>query len=127
MRARAVQINSHYYSASFDECLYVLLNWPGVWNLETASAVLHPGPRRGRPCPANTLPVYRFFDNRRDANHRYTVDLSVRRAMINRAWAPEGTGATRGVLLADLTHALAFARASSPSSSGPRGRAPPTP
>ena len=45
-------------------------------------------------CPAKTLPVYRFFDNRRDANHRYTVDLSMRRAMINRAWAPEGSGRT---------------------------------
>jgi hypothetical protein len=38
------------------------------------------------------LPVYRFFDNRRDANHRYSVDLSVRRAMQNRAWASEGSG-----------------------------------
>jgi hypothetical protein len=36
--------------------------------------------------------VYRFFDNRRDANHRYTVDLSLRRAMINRQWIPEGPG-----------------------------------
>jgi hypothetical protein len=38
--------------------------------------------------------VYRFFDNRRDANHRYTVDLSVHRAMQNRSWVAEGT---RGV------------------------------
>ena len=54
--------------------------------------------------PRDTLPVYRFFNNRRDANHRYTVDLSVRRAMINRAWVPEGTGSeARGVLLVDLT------------------------
>jgi len=36
--------------------------------------------------------VYRFFDNRRDANHRYTVDLSVRRAMQNRQWVSEGAG-----------------------------------
>ncbi|MBA3505804.1 MAG: hypothetical protein H0T80_08510, partial [Betaproteobacteria bacterium] len=35
----------------------------------------------------------RFFNNRRDANHRYSNDLSVRRAMINRAWVPEGNGA----------------------------------
>ena len=43
-------------------------------------------------CPAGTLPVYRFFNNRRDANHRYSLDLSVRRAMSNRAWTAEGTG-----------------------------------
>ena len=48
---------------------------------------------KGR-CPDNTLPVYRFFDNRRDANHRYTVDLSVHRAMQNRSWVAEGA---RGV------------------------------
>jgi hypothetical protein len=31
------------------------------------------------------------FSNRRDANQRYTVDLSLRRAMINRQWVPEGS------------------------------------
>jgi serine protease len=88
----AVQINSHWYSASLDECITVLLNWPGIWNLETAQAFWVQVPDANGNCPANTLPVYRFFNNRRDANHRYTVDLSVRRAMENRAWAPEGTG-----------------------------------
>ena len=39
-----------------------------------------------------TIPVYRFFNNRQDANHRHTPDLSVRRAMINRGWVPEGNG-----------------------------------
>ena len=88
----AVQINSHWYSANLDECLAVLLNWPGIWNLETAQAFWVQVPDSSGNCPANTLPVYRFFNNRRDANHRYTVDLSVRRAMQNRAWAAEGTG-----------------------------------
>lgn len=88
----SVQINSHYYSANFDECLFVLLNWPGVWNLETASAFYIQVPDSNGKCPAKTLPVYRFFDGRRDANHRYTVDLSVRRGMSNRSWLPEGKG-----------------------------------
>ncbi|MFO1399059.1 MAG: S8 family peptidase [Burkholderiales bacterium] len=88
----AVQINSHWYSANLDECIAVLLNWPGIWNLETAQAFWVQVPDSSGNCPANTLPVYRFFNNRRDANHRYTVDLSVRRAMQNRAWAAEGTG-----------------------------------
>ena len=40
-----------------------------------------------------TVPVHRFFDGRVDANHRYTIDLSVFRSMINRGWAVEGAGA----------------------------------
>ena len=87
-----VQINSHWYSAVAQECLFVLLNWPGIWELEKADAFFIQVPDEMGGCPAKTLPVYRFFNNRRDANHRYTVDLSVRRAMGNRAWAPEGYG-----------------------------------
>lgn len=85
-------INSHYYSANFDECLAVLLNWPGVWELETASAFYIQVPDADGHCPQHTLPVYRFFNARQDANHRYTVDLSVRRGMNNRAWVAEGMG-----------------------------------
>ena len=58
----------------------------------TATAFYVQVPDAKGKCPSNTLPVYRFFDNRRDANHRYSVDLSVRRAMNNRAWVPEGSG-----------------------------------
>jgi serine protease len=87
-----VQINSHYYTANQEECLFVQARWPGIWNLEQTDAFYIQVPDFAGNCAAGTLPVYRFFNNRRDANHRYTVDLSVRRAMINRAWAPEGHG-----------------------------------
>ncbi len=89
----SVFIDSHYYSADFNECLTVLLRWPGVWQLETASAFYVLVPDGAGRCPAGTLPVYRFFNNRRDASHRYSLDLSVRRAMNNRAWTAEGKGA----------------------------------
>lgn len=89
-----VQINSHYYSANQAECQFVQANWPGIWTLEQTDAFYVQVPNAAGKCPDQTLPVYRFFNNRRDANHRYTVDLSVRRAMLNRAWAPEGTGPT---------------------------------
>jgi serine protease len=92
-----VQINSHYYTADSTECQFVLARWPGVWNLETAAAFYIQVPDTVGACPDGTLPVYRFFNNRRDANHRYTVDLSIRRAMINRGWVPEGTGPTSDV------------------------------
>jgi serine protease len=85
-------INSHFFSASGSECQFVLTHWPGTWYLETPSAFYIQVPDRNGNCPADTLPVYRFFNNRNDANHRYTVDLSVRRAMLNRAWVPEGNG-----------------------------------
>jgi serine protease len=85
-------INSHYYTASASECAFVQSRWAGVWQLETQAAFYVPVPDAGGTCPAGTLPVYRFFDNRNDANHRYTVDLSVRRGMINRGWVPEGAG-----------------------------------
>jgi serine protease len=85
-----VLIDSHYYSANTDECLAVLLKWPGIWNLETGAAFYIQVPDGKGRCPESTLPVYRFFDNRRDANHRYTVDLSVQRAMHNRQWVAEG-------------------------------------
>ncbi|MEO8346337.1 MAG: S8 family peptidase [Betaproteobacteria bacterium] len=83
-------INSHFFSASAFECQFVLTHWPGTWRLETPSAFYIQVPDVQGNCPDGTLPVYRFFNNRNDANHRYTVDLSVRRAMLNRGWVPEG-------------------------------------
>jgi serine protease len=87
-----VLIDSHFYTASASECLFVQQHWPGVWLFESPAAFYVLLPDAFGNCPAGTLPVYRFFDNRQDANHRYTVNLSVRRAMINRKWVPEGTG-----------------------------------
>jgi serine protease len=85
-------INSHFFSASAFECQFVLTHWPNIWYLETPASFFIQVPDEQGNCPVGTLPVYRFFNNRNDANHRYTVDLSVRRAMLNRAWVPEGTG-----------------------------------
>ena len=89
-----MHINSHFFTADPAECQFVLSHWPGVWELENGAAFWIEVPDAAGSCPASRIPVYRFFNNRRDANHRYTVDLSVRRAMLNRAWAPEGTGET---------------------------------
>ena len=85
-------IDSHFFTAFADECNFVIAHWPGVWLLESRAAFyVLPADGAGN-CRAGTLPAYRFFDNRSDANHRYTIDLSVRRAMLNREWAPEGIG-----------------------------------
>jgi serine protease len=88
----AQQIDSHWFSADPVECGAVLALGPH-WVLETSAAFWVEMPGVDGQCRAGTLPVYRFFNNRRDANQRHTVDLSVKRAMINRAWVPDGKGA----------------------------------
>jgi subtilase family protein/uncharacterized protein DUF5648 len=89
---RSPLIDSHFYSANPSECQFVQTHYAGAWVLENPAAFYVLQPDASGACPAQTAPVYRFFDNRNDANHRHTVDLSVRRAMINREWAAEGTG-----------------------------------
>jgi serine protease len=89
----AALIDSHYYTASASECQFIQAHWPGIWTLERAAAFYVLLPDATGSCAAGTLPVYRFFNNRQDANQRHTVDLSVRRAMLNRAWVPQGVGA----------------------------------
>jgi hypothetical protein len=86
----AALIDSHYYTASPAECQFMQTQYPGTWTLERAAAFYVLPPDATGACAAGTLPVYRFFDNRQDANQRHTIDLSVRRAMINRAWVPQG-------------------------------------
>ncbi|HUH93553.1 MAG TPA: S8 family peptidase [Casimicrobiaceae bacterium] len=83
-------IDSHYFTASPAECQFMLTHYPGIWTLELAAAFYVLPPDANGACAAGTLPVYRFFDNRQDANQRHTIDLSVRRAMLNRAWVPQG-------------------------------------
>jgi serine protease len=86
------QIDSHWFSADPVECGTVLSQSPG-WQLQSSAAFWVEMPGFDGQCRAGTLPVYRFFNNRRDANQRHTIDLSVKRAMINRAWVPDGKGA----------------------------------
>ncbi len=88
----AALIDSHYYTANAGECQFIQAHWPGIWTLEWAAAFYVLLPDATGACAAGTLPVFRFFNNRQDANQRHTVDLSVRRAMLNRAWVPQGIG-----------------------------------
>ncbi|TMH61706.1 MAG: hypothetical protein E6H53_01435 [Betaproteobacteria bacterium] len=85
-------IDSHYFTADATECQFIIAHWPGAWTLELQAAFYVLLPDAAGACPAGTLPAYRFFDNRQDASQRHSIDLSVRRAMINRAWVPQGFG-----------------------------------
>jgi hypothetical protein len=90
--------DSHFFSASPAECADVLArsgndpNYSGfVEETDHAFFVALPDTTSGA-CPAGTIPVYRLFDNRVDANHRYTTDPAVRAEMVARGYVAEGYG-----------------------------------
>jgi len=85
-------INSHFFTANASECQFVQSFWSGTWFLESPAAFFIEVPDFTGTCREGTIPVHRFFNNRQDANHRHTPDLSVGRGMINRGWVPEGNG-----------------------------------
>ncbi len=95
-------INSHFFTASASECQFVQSYWVGVWNLELSAAFWIEVPDGDGNCLPGRVPVYRFFNNRGDANHRHTLDLSERRAMVNRAWVPEGYGARAAIFCSPI-------------------------
>jgi len=86
-------LNSHFFTAFDEECAAVAAKWPDQWLLETSNAFrAHlPDPATGA-CPIDTRPLYRLYNNRPDANHRYTKSLAIRQQMIDRGWVPEGYG-----------------------------------
>ena len=84
-------IDSYFYTADPAECSAVLAR--PEWTLQSSAAFVVEIPDAAGNCREGTLPVYRFFNGRRDASQRHTIDLSVRRAMLNRVWVPDGKGA----------------------------------
>jgi hypothetical protein len=83
--------DSHFYGRGVQECTETGTKNPTFVNedpqffhviLPTAGA-----------CPAGTINVYRVFDNRVDANHRYMIDRAIRDTMVSqRNWIAEGDG-----------------------------------
>ena len=85
-------VNSNIYTSSNADCAFITNTYPGVWNLENPAIFwVLPADANGA-CLGGFLPVYRFFNNRNDANMRHTIDLTVRREMANKQWARNGTG-----------------------------------
>ena len=85
-------VASHYFTASAAECQFIIASAGATWLLENPAAFYVLLPDVNGNCQTGTLPVYKFFNNRQDANQRHTIDLAVRRAMLNRAWVPQGIG-----------------------------------
>lgn len=82
--------DSHFFGRSAQECSQTLAKFTFM-SQETAAAFFVTLPVVG-VCPAGTIPVYRVFSNRLDANHRYTTDRAVRTQMAGLGWIIEGDG-----------------------------------
>ena len=82
--------DSHFYGRGNAECEATGREQPGLV-LEDARFMHLALPSAGA-CPANTVPVYRVFSQRADANHRYTTDRTARNQMVARGWLAEGDG-----------------------------------
>ena len=86
-------LDSHFYSGSTTECAAVATRFGAAWLLESMDVfgAQLPDVTSGA-CPLFTSPVYRLYNNRADANHRFTTSLAVRQDMIARGWIAEGYG-----------------------------------
>ena len=97
----SVGLNTHLYtfvnSAEADSLS------PGAWAQEFNElfGIWQPLTSTGT-CPPTTVPVYRFWDGRPDAHHRWTINPDIRQEMLARGWIPEGYGPD-GVIMCSPT------------------------
>lgn len=85
--------DSHFFSADPAECARVAEQFAAEWVYESPAIyyVALPNPVTGA-CPAETRPIYRFF-NTAEINHRYTTEVTVAQdLMLTPGWIPEGYG-----------------------------------
>ena len=94
-------LDSHFYSASSAECWQVNEYYGTEWQIESDNVfqIALPNTTTGA-CPAGTTPVYRVFNRRHDANHRYTTSTVVRAQMEAAGWIREGYGPDATIMCA---------------------------
>ena len=86
-------LDSHFYSASPQECVATLTKFKDAWLLE-ASEVFEmelPDLSTGA-CASSGVAIYRVWNNRADSNHRYTTSIADRDAMVAKGYIKEGYG-----------------------------------
>lgn len=92
---------SHFYSASPAECYQVNERFAAAWQMESDNVFQLDLPDQATgACPGGTVPVYRVFNNRADANHRYMTSAVVRAQMESLGWIREGYGPNATILCA---------------------------
>ncbi|MEO8751721.1 MAG: S8 family serine peptidase [Casimicrobiaceae bacterium] len=82
--------DGHFFGRDKNECDGTMAKNP-TFNLESSTFFYLIPPNLGT-CAAGTVPVYRVYSNRADANHRYTTDRATRDQMVAKGWAAEGDG-----------------------------------
>ena len=92
--------DSHFYGRGAAECDATGANLPHLV-LEAREFMYVALPVNGE-CPANTEIIYRVFNNRPDANHRYMNDRELRDEMARQGWVVEGDGFDRVVMCAPI-------------------------
>ena len=93
-------LNTHFYT--FGSSAEVSSLSPSAWVREVNEfAIRQPLTSTGF-CPTHTLPVYRLWNGRTDAHHRWTISPDIRREMVERGWRPEGYG-PNGVVMCSPT------------------------
>ena len=85
--------DSHFYGRDAHECEATIAARPD-FVVEAAPFMGLAIPVAG-VCAPGTIPLYRVFNQRRDANHRYTTSAAVRATMEAAGWIAEGDGADR--------------------------------
>jgi len=90
--------DSHFFGRGIEECAATAQKNASFIN--ESPAVMHVFLPGAGSCPPASLPVYRVFSARADANHRYTTDPAVRDDMVARGWLAEGDGPDRVVMCA---------------------------
>jgi len=94
--------DSHFYTASPAECADAVVRFPmfileseNVFYIDLPDAV-------SGTCPANMVPVYRVWNARRDSNHRYMTDPSLRDQMVAKGYVAEGYGPDAVIMCAPM-------------------------
>jgi hypothetical protein len=89
-------LNSHFFTSLQSECDAVQQLWPSAWLLETADAfAVLPVPQVD--CAQGAVSLYRLYNNRPDANHRFTTSPVTRDQMVAKGWILEGSATQHGI------------------------------
>ncbi len=84
--------DSHFFSASADECAIVAIKFPFLEKESDAAFYIALPDLQTGACAAGELPVYRLWNGRTDANHRYTTSAAIKAQMIAQGYVAEGYG-----------------------------------
>ena len=84
-------LDSHFYSASPQECADVVARFSNAWIYEAEDVFEVELPDASGRCGSFQLsPLYRAYNRRADVNHRYSVHSVDQKAMQAKGWQPEG-------------------------------------